>query len=523
LSPIRLDIGAATCAIGVSAALAAGLLYFVGRGTTFFYDEWDLILGRRANDAGAFLAPHGGHLYVVTIAVYKALLSVFGMRHYGPYRLTLVAVHLLCAFLVFVYVRRRAGPWFAVIPAVCLLSLGSAWQDLLWPFQIGFLVSIAGGLGALLAVERRDRLGDLTAAALLLLAVASSGVGIAFTASTLIAIVLAGPLRRGWVIVVPAVMYAAWYLHYGTSEASRANLSHLPDYVFRSFAASLGAIAGSGPQARTIIGVGVLITIAVLLVARRPISALTPVVGGLMYWSLAALTRAQYGEPDANRYLYVGAVFIFLTAAELLSSAEIPPWVQLGVAVCAAFAVAANIHILRNNAMELRRHDHYVKAELAAVELERLNVPFDLRPDPRLAPQIKAGSYLAAVSRFGSPAEPLVEILHDQPLIRAAFDRVLFASAVRRGRPIDANGRCVQARAGRDRVHRDVHVRGGTLLTVHGRRRVTLSFRRVADTYITPPHPPASLRFARDVLDLPWRLHFVSPATFRLCANLALK
>ena len=131
--------------IVLSALLSAGafVIYFVGRGLNFFYDEWDFILGRRGNSIDSFLESHGGHLVVVPVLIYKTLFAIVGLEHYGPYRLTDLALHLLCVILLFVLVRRRVGGAVAVIAAASLLFLGGAWQDLLWAFQITYLGSIA--------------------------------------------------------------------------------------------------------------------------------------------------------------------------------------------------------------------------------------------------------------------------------------------------------------------------------------------------------------------------------------------
>jgi len=40
------------------------------------------------------------------------------------------------------------------VATAILLFMGTAYQDLLWPFQISYLGSVAGGLGALALLER---------------------------------------------------------------------------------------------------------------------------------------------------------------------------------------------------------------------------------------------------------------------------------------------------------------------------------------------------------------------------------
>ena len=45
--------------------------------------------------------------------------------------------------LLYVYARRRVGPYLALLPAIVVLFAGPGWQDILWPFQIAWLISIA--------------------------------------------------------------------------------------------------------------------------------------------------------------------------------------------------------------------------------------------------------------------------------------------------------------------------------------------------------------------------------------------
>ena len=68
-----------------------------------------------------------------------------------------------CVVLLFVYARRRVGDLLALGAAAVVALLGPAWPDILWPFQIGFLGSLAAGIGALLCLDRADRRGDIGA------------------------------------------------------------------------------------------------------------------------------------------------------------------------------------------------------------------------------------------------------------------------------------------------------------------------------------------------------------------------
>ena len=74
-----------------------------------------------------------------------------------------------------------------------------AWQNILWPFQVGWLLSLAAGLGALLALDRGDRRGEAAACALVALSLASSGIGVAIAAGVLVDVLWRRP-RAAWIV-----------------------------------------------------------------------------------------------------------------------------------------------------------------------------------------------------------------------------------------------------------------------------------------------------------------------------------
>ena len=121
-------------ALAVLLVAAAAFFYYETRGTTLWVDEWDWAQNRRGWDLDTFLRPHNGHLSLVPVAIYKLLFATAGLTHYAPYRIVLIAAHLLCVGLVFVYASRRVGSYLGVIAAALILFLGPAWQNILSPF-----------------------------------------------------------------------------------------------------------------------------------------------------------------------------------------------------------------------------------------------------------------------------------------------------------------------------------------------------------------------------------------------------
>ena len=101
------------------------------------------------------------HLNVFEVILYKSAFLVSGLRHYWPFQLTDLVGHAVCVILLFECVRRRLGAtvgFFVILPIVVL---GSAWEDLLLPFNGQFIWSVAFFLGAVLLLDMQDRRADI--------------------------------------------------------------------------------------------------------------------------------------------------------------------------------------------------------------------------------------------------------------------------------------------------------------------------------------------------------------------------
>src|SRR4051812_7541487 len=165
----------------------------LGSKLTFFNDEWYVLLLRPGLSAHTVLEPHNGHLSAIPILVYKGLVAAFGLDAQVPFRIALAIVVVALGLVVFAYVRERCGDVLALLAAALLLFLGSAWQDLLWSFQIGLVGSLPTGIGALLALERRTRRGDALACLLLVLSIALSNLGTSFILAAAIVVLMRRP------------------------------------------------------------------------------------------------------------------------------------------------------------------------------------------------------------------------------------------------------------------------------------------------------------------------------------------
>jgi len=403
-----------TLAFALLAAAALVVLVYAGRGTSFYFDEWDFVQNRRAWDLDALLVPHNEHLSLVPVLVYKVLFVTAGLEHYAAYRIVGVLFHLLCVAVVFAYVRRRVGDPVALGAAVLLLSLGAGWVDIVWPFQFGFTCSLAAGVGALLALDASSRRGDVVAAVLLGVALASSSLGIPLLAAALVELVGRRQWARWWVVVAPVTVYGLWFVAYrskGTSAGGGVtadNVLDTPAYVMQAAAGAAGALAGLDPDWGRILVVALIGAVVVAAAVRLPgvwswrLAALA--VAPLSFWALTGLTRASLNEPTAARYLYPGAIFLVLLGAEAARGRRATPPLLMVLGVLALGSLVANAGLLRDGVRSLRDQTTMVQGALAATEAAGDALPDGFAPSPTVAPQVHVGPYREAVEDLGSPA-----------------------------------------------------------------------------------------------------------------------
>lgn len=459
--------------LAVAMAAAAAVLLSYGSDLTFFQDSWEFLMNRRDLSVDSLFAPHNEHIVVVPVLVELLSLRLFGMDSMAPELALLVALLLGAAGCLFVYVRRRLGPWPALLMTTLLLFLGPAWQDLLWPFQIGFAGSALCGLAALLALEEGDRRWDLAAGALLALAVGFSSLGIPFAVAAAVEVLLGRRehgLRRLYVVAVPALLYGAWYLGWGHEAPSQLSLDNVldsPKYVGEGVVASLDALLALGTIADETVGRSQwglpLLIVLLALVAygqlRRPgfDRHLWPVLAAAAsFWFLAGFNAMPGREPYSSRYLYIGAFFLLLVAANLLVRVRFNRWGLLAAGLVTAAVVGFNLVPLREGRDFFEKQTVLARSDLAAIEIaaSRVEPSFGLPPEIAgtvFLNEIEAGEYLRAVSEYGSPAYAPAELADAPEEGREHADLVL-ANALPLGietglPPSPASGRCVEATA----------------------------------------------------------------------------
>jgi hypothetical protein len=413
-------VGLATAAAGSGA-----LLLILQSHLTFSADDWAFLLGRRGFSIGVFLNPHNDHIAIAPVAIYKALLAVFGLSSALPFQVVSTLVFLLSVALLFVYLRRRLGGWAALLGSVLILFIGAAWSDLLWSFQIGYFGSMAAGIGALLALDREDRKGDLLACALLVLATSFSELGVPFIVGAFVNLAL-GPsprLKRLYVPVVPVALYAIWYIGWDSGRHSGTfdNFVNSPKFVFDAVSENFASLLGLATPlsgrvvennhvgliwGQTLLVITLAITIRWLWRGGRPSRWLwAALAAGATFWFLTALNAIPVlRQPTASRYQYPGAIFLLLIVSELLRGAQAGKRLLIAATAVTVAAATSGLIFLHDGYRADKQRSDALRARLAAVEIGRgaesreLLITF---PPFSLVP---ARIYLSAVDAFGSPA-----------------------------------------------------------------------------------------------------------------------
>jgi hypothetical protein len=461
--------------LGLALLAAAAVLLSYGHGLTWFQDSWEFLMNRRGFSADAIFTPHNEHIVLIPVLITQLSLRLFGMDSMLPEQVVLTALLLGTAALVFVYVRRRVGPWPALMAAVVLAFLGPAWQDLLWPFQIGFAGSALTGVAMLLALESEDRRWDAGACALLALSIGFSSLGLAFAVAAAVDVLQRRRSlgwRRAYVVVAPLALYALWYLGWGhdaENHLSAHNVLVSPRYVVEGLSAAVGSLLALATIFDEAIGrshwgyvvLAVLVGLAVLARVRghRFSPGLWPVLAaGATFWFLAGFNAIPGREAWSSRYLYVGALFVLLIGAELLKGVRFSRWALLAAGAVTLVVVGFNLVPLREGRDFFKEQTVLTRADLGAIEIAEGSVEPAFRLPPEIAGtsflnEIEAGEYLTAVREYGSPAYTPNELAGAPEAGRKQADLVLANAlpvSIEAGAPAGsgAGGRCVKVPGG---------------------------------------------------------------------------
>lgn len=544
-------------------AVAAVLILWFSRGTTFWIDELAWLLQSPHLDLSEALRPHQGHLILVTRVVYWAIFEVFG-TDYLPFRVLAAVTVPATVALLFTYMRRRVSPLVALAPCLILLFFGSDMLHVLVGNAFTVLFSICMGLAALLALERGDGRGRIAACGFLCVGLATYSVALGFLAAAAALLVLGGQGWRSlWVVAIPGALYFAWWVwsqvHFDATAGGGAGISPenvllVPAWAVQSLSAVLGALsgleygfAGESPVAR--VGPALALLAIIAFAWRLRSGGNSPQVWSAIglsigFWTIACLTASAGRTPDSARYLYPGAVALLILAA---AAAEGISWNRAGLIALAIFCAAGlgtNLILLRTAGADLRgRYAAQVEATFGGLDMVGPRAAGEFDP-PRIANGFVPGgqspldfpfyvlteagqaptpAYFAAARRYGSLGYDQAQLEAQPEEARAQADAVMVAALgleLVPGKNLGTHARCRSPRSGEGSYVAQLP-RGGATLDA-GSREVSVGVRRLASETVVELGKLASgevatLRVPPDRSSRPWTL-VAAGGSLKVCA-----
>jgi hypothetical protein len=424
--------------VGAAMAAAALVLGYWGRGEWFGDDDLGYAVRLATDPLGHALLhpPPDKYLIALPLLGYKALFETVGLDSYRAYRVIGILLVLVSAGLLFLLLRRWLPERFAIPPTLLMLFFGAGSEVVITPVRIPSQIALAAGLGMMLALERRDRRGDLAAMILLAVSLASHPIGIAFAAAGAVMIILSSRngWRRLWVIVGPGALFAAWWLFLRPPEY--ASFPNTPNAVFvfvrQSWVALTAAVSGlfgvleepafhQTPAKVAAVALLLLIGLGIGFGRRRlPPIFWAALIGLVVLMATTRLSPAGFLRvPDESRYLYPEAFFLLIALGVLAGSLKIPAWSMWAASAVLLVSLWPNIDRLHDAGQEFSQETQQYRVQYSAVEIAGPSA----QPGFRVRPFFPtAAEYLAAVRAFGRGGYTAAEIAGKPEELRSAAD-----------------------------------------------------------------------------------------------------
>ncbi len=514
-------------ALFVLLAGTAAFMFYLARGLTFNLDEWIVVTERRGPGAPSLLEPHNEHLSILLLSVLLGLLKLGGLDNQPLMMVPLVALQVTLGALLFVIARRRLGAGAAVGVAALALVCGLAYENYLIPGQAGQMASIVAGVAAFAVLDKpASARNDRLLAGLMVVALASSGMGIPVFLGVAVELLLtAAGRRRLWVVAVPFGLYLVWYVFFGVTRAGTDELVLSLIWAWTAASHAAGALIG---QRQVEPGQDLLILLVVVLAyrawrtqppARVRMAALATVL--VTFYGLTAISRHDIAPPSSSRYLTVGLVFLLLALVEAARGLRIRGWVAWVVLLFAFVALSKDdkVAFREGRGIFLERSEN-MRGSLGAIELlgrGRVDPGFEIAP--RAAPFVLAGPWFGAVDSLkGDPAYSPAQLATAPATARNfADDTLVRAGGLAISPPGPAPASCVRPWPGDE----GPVPASGVRVEARPTARLTLRARRFGDQWamvgVLPVSPgrAVELRPLRDASPRPYVLQV--PGAVRAC------
>ncbi len=432
------DARAAVIAFVLVEMAAIPLLLSWGNKWWFWADDWDFLAGRTGGNLGDLFRPHYQHWTTLPVLVYRLLWTIFGIRHYVPYQLLAIVLHLVAALLLRT-VMQRAGvrPWLATLIAGAFVFFGSGAENIFIAFQITFVGSVVFGFTQLLLADHDGPVNhrDWFALAAGLAGLMCSGVGVTMTVIVGIAMLL----RRGWRIALLqtaplAVAYALWSVLHPTGYETVSYGSKSPEQIIKFAAIGAGSafgrlaqLPGLGIVLAAVLAAGVVVAIGrqgpgelrgrfAVPLALLVGAGIFLVVTGIARSGVPALGEHSLGTgPERarqSRYVYLVAAMT-LPAIAIAADAIARRWrlLTIPIAVLLLAGVPGNVHQLRIYTSQGFPFRNQTRIDILAAP----RVPLAKKIVPSLAPAkfaaLNMGWLVASLpsGRIPAPDPPLSE------------------------------------------------------------------------------------------------------------------
>jgi hypothetical protein len=460
----------------------------IGRDLWFFSDDWNIFADYHDGD---LLTPFNGHLSLLPAGIYQLLFHTVGVDSYLPYRLAGLASLAVLAFQVLRLAgvrlgdvgarsgergRRVLGPALGALVVAAVLWNSSGQMNLLFPFLMNFSLPIAALVAIWWHLDRADaqigdRAGDragggaadvehdgvlrheVAASVWLVVALATSGLGLMTMAAVGVELLVARAAWRRWSVMSPGpILWAIWYVaNRGANEVS-TDVSAVVSYSARMFLGATTSIAaGIGALgvvlAIAVVGFFVIAALRWRSLDARTLGALAAPATFIVFTAVTRLDIVPEIPPDELRYSWAVAAYLVLAVVlaarrRALFDVRVPTaawWAASGVAalvlVVGAVRLVGDLDDWNTQVATARPGLSTVLFATEAVGAERIDpdvvIPLSYVP-------VTTGGYLAGVASVGSPiAEATAEDLGGAAYNRRFADELLVDQLDIEARPQD--------------------------------------------------------------------------------------
>ena len=324
----------------------------------FVQDSWDFLTQRSLSSPLTMLEPHAGHWQSPTAVLYQILLETVGLDYWPWYFIPRLVGYAGLGLLVWWTLRQRgAEPVIALGVLSVMLVLGaSGWHN---ASTIGNLIVLASLYVVALIVANSQEVNrrDLAVVgSLMILAIASSSLGLAAVAGLAISIGLYGRLRFWWPSIAVAVaVYGAWFMTLGGSRGPGPDLrfetlARVPGWTIEVFSAGLEKVLAIPPGLGVFVFVGMIGVIIVLAVrGKLGIFEISFLMVTVVYLAMITLVRIAAGQAQTGAVRY-GFNLTFLLVPVLVPHLRfnVRRYVQIPVLAILIWLAIANLKDLNS-------------------------------------------------------------------------------------------------------------------------------------------------------------------------------